>query len=181
MWHLVAFSVNYSQEILGSHYCLYILSTWETSMYILTMKEEQLWYPKMVALHFGNSILKTVYTAIMTHYHSTLSWQFVPAATLPWDAQGTAPDTCKWNLLSPDGYHPRHCENSHKQAESSHVSRTEHSHHQKRPGTYITQHILSLALLAACLHIYSNSCMDNRELYCIVTTWKFSTQTTIVS
>ena len=83
MWHLVELSVNYSQEILGSHYCLYILSTWETSMYILTMKEEQLWYPKMPAWHFGNSILNTVYTALKMHYHSILSWQFAPAAALP--------------------------------------------------------------------------------------------------
>ena len=54
-------------------------------MYILTMKEEQLWYPKMVAWHFVNSILNTVntYTATMMHYHSILSWQFAPAATLP--------------------------------------------------------------------------------------------------
>jgi hypothetical protein len=43
--HLVAFSVNCSQEIPGGHYCLYILSTWETTMYFLTMKEGQLWYP----------------------------------------------------------------------------------------------------------------------------------------
>ena len=44
-------------------------------MYILTMKEEQLWYLKMVAWHFVNSILNTVntYTAIMMHYHSILS------------------------------------------------------------------------------------------------------------
>jgi hypothetical protein len=83
MWHLVAYSVDYSQEILGGHYCLYILSTWETSMYILTMKEEQPWYPNMVAWHNGNSILKTVYNAIMMYYHSILSWQFAPAATLP--------------------------------------------------------------------------------------------------
>lgn len=83
MWHLVAFYVNYSQEILGGHYCLYIFSTWETSMYILTMKEEQLWYPKMVAWHFANPILKTVCTAILMYYHSILSWQFDPAATLP--------------------------------------------------------------------------------------------------
>ena len=83
MWHLVAFPVNYGQEILESHYCLYILSTWETSMYILTIEEEQLWYPKMAAWHFGNSILKTVYNARMMHYHSILSWQFAPAATLP--------------------------------------------------------------------------------------------------